>query len=540
MKMVKSLLLGSAASLVAMAGAQGAELPVKAKPVEYVKVCSLYGAGFFYIPGTDTCIKLGGAIRVQAEYNAGAGGIPYIGGSSAIKYDTFNDFQDQNPINQRTRIYFSVDVRQQTDYGTLRSYARFGVSQTTPSDPVTGTAFFDRAFIQFAGFTVGKTVSFFDGITFADINYNNPRTLGDSGAVGITVWAFTAQLGNGISATMSAEDPCDRGLSIGNLANAGSWTVGSTVGSGASGSACTTSGSNLIGTSFGNLGNGWEMPDFVGALRIDQAWGSAQVMGAVRLNQGSYFNTSGSSFAIFNTAGTLSGIPALTNGHPDSELGWAVGASVSINLPTFGAQGDANSQPNVDQFRVQGVYSEGAGAFTTNGIGAYSVVRGQNMALGYLQDSIYGTIGGVGSNMELTTAWSVDAAYQHIWTPNWRTSVYGGYLGVSYDSTATAMICGVAGSTSTLAATPFSVERLISGSCNPDFSVWQVGTRTQWNPVSQLDVGVDVLYSSLNSASNGSVITVTAPFGAHQAGLYTLDTEGVWSVMFRVQRNFWP
>lgn len=23
--------------------------------VEYVKVCSLYGAGFFYIPGTDTC-----------------------------------------------------------------------------------------------------------------------------------------------------------------------------------------------------------------------------------------------------------------------------------------------------------------------------------------------------------------------------------------------------------------------------------------------------------------------------------------------------
>jgi len=66
MKMVKSLLLGSAAGLVAVAGAQAADLPVKAKPVEYVKVCSLYGAGFFYIPGTDTCIKLGGAVRVQA------------------------------------------------------------------------------------------------------------------------------------------------------------------------------------------------------------------------------------------------------------------------------------------------------------------------------------------------------------------------------------------------------------------------------------------------------------------------------------------
>ncbi|MGB7257197.1 MAG: porin, partial [Pseudolabrys sp.] len=28
-----------------------------AKPVQYVKICSLYGAGFYYIPGTDTCIK---------------------------------------------------------------------------------------------------------------------------------------------------------------------------------------------------------------------------------------------------------------------------------------------------------------------------------------------------------------------------------------------------------------------------------------------------------------------------------------------------
>src|SRR4051794_39387451 len=60
MKMVKSLLLGSAAGLVAVAGAQAADLPVKAKPVEYVKGCSIYGAGVFYIPGTDNCIKIGG------------------------------------------------------------------------------------------------------------------------------------------------------------------------------------------------------------------------------------------------------------------------------------------------------------------------------------------------------------------------------------------------------------------------------------------------------------------------------------------------
>ena len=55
MQMGKSLLLGSAAGIAAVSGAQAADLPVKAKPVEYVKVCSLYGAGYYYIPGTDIC-----------------------------------------------------------------------------------------------------------------------------------------------------------------------------------------------------------------------------------------------------------------------------------------------------------------------------------------------------------------------------------------------------------------------------------------------------------------------------------------------------
>src|ERR1700742_2994988 len=71
MKAVKSLILGSAAGLVAMSGAQAADLPVKAQPVEYVRICSLYGAGFFYIPGTDTCMKLGGYLRVDTTFNGG-------------------------------------------------------------------------------------------------------------------------------------------------------------------------------------------------------------------------------------------------------------------------------------------------------------------------------------------------------------------------------------------------------------------------------------------------------------------------------------
>ena len=54
--MSKNILLGCAAAFVVVGGAHAADLPVKAKPVEYVKICSPYGAGFFYVPGTDTCI----------------------------------------------------------------------------------------------------------------------------------------------------------------------------------------------------------------------------------------------------------------------------------------------------------------------------------------------------------------------------------------------------------------------------------------------------------------------------------------------------
>ena len=68
MTKMKSILLGAAAGLATVASAQAADLPVKAAPVEYVKVCSLYGAGFFYIPGTDTCLKIGGYLRSDHFY----------------------------------------------------------------------------------------------------------------------------------------------------------------------------------------------------------------------------------------------------------------------------------------------------------------------------------------------------------------------------------------------------------------------------------------------------------------------------------------
>ena len=203
MKMVKSLLLGSATGLVAIAGAQAADLPVKAKPVQYVKICSLYGAGFYYIPGTDTCLKVGGFVRAEVNINTPGGSFP--------QYNSVNfDDRSTNDARWRTRGGITVDAREQTAYGTLRSYVNLTVTVTDASAGTQGStnspAFWhNAAFIQFAGFTAGNTVSFFDFDPIASYS-NQTNRLGSSMAgTGIPLFAYTAQFGNGFSASISAE-----------------------------------------------------------------------------------------------------------------------------------------------------------------------------------------------------------------------------------------------------------------------------------------------------------------------------------------------
>ena len=118
MKLVKSLMLGSAAGLLVVGGAQAADLPVKAKPVEYVRICSLYGAGFWYIPGTDTCIKIGGFARIDLTYNGGVYGQPFYSGDGGQG----NRFQDQ--FHARSRVAMTLDTRTATEYGVVRTFGQ--------------------------------------------------------------------------------------------------------------------------------------------------------------------------------------------------------------------------------------------------------------------------------------------------------------------------------------------------------------------------------------------------------------------------------
>src|ERR1700710_766171 len=135
MNMAKSLLFGTAASLIALTGAQAADLPVKAKAVEYVKICSLYGAGFWYIPGTDTCIRIGGAIRLDTVFNGNIYDAPFwqggTGGANAYNRQYFGT---------RERLNLTEDTRTATEYGVLRTYANLQFDFTQGVSNIAGGA----------------------------------------------------------------------------------------------------------------------------------------------------------------------------------------------------------------------------------------------------------------------------------------------------------------------------------------------------------------------------------------------------------------
>src|SRR5438270_6535984 len=273
MTMIKSLVLGSAAGLIALSGAQAADLPVKAKAVEYVRICSLYGAGFFYIPGTDTCIKLGGYLRVDTTFNGGVYGQPFYSGDPG-QGNRYRDY-----FNSRSRLALTVDTRTATEYGVVRTFGQgdfqfqnFGTSN--PSNSIGSAAGLNNAllstagggyvavemvFIQFAGFTFGKSASAY-ATPWHGYPGNNTSSLigGHDTVTGVANIQYTAQFGNGVSGTIGLDDPTVfNRTSIFNL----------------------TTGINATGTT-GNAYAGVHSPDVVGNIRIDQAWGLFQISAA--------------------------------------------------------------------------------------------------------------------------------------------------------------------------------------------------------------------------------------------------------------------
>jgi hypothetical protein len=503
MKTIKGLILGSAASILAMGAAQAADLPVKAKAVEYVKVCSLYGAGFYYIPGTDTCIKIGGAIRLDVAFNGNIYDNPFwqggAGGSGVFTKDYFVS---------RERVNATLDTRTATEYGVVRTYSniQFDFSQNRESI-AGGFVEMDYAFIQFAGFTMGKAVSQFDPQwALSKPTISSGLNAGSNNATGIPQLAYTASFGNGVSATISIE-------------NASAYRQAGLYNSGLPlllpfG---TNTAANYGGASNNFVGNGSggnHMPDIVGNVRLDQAWGTLHGAAAMHASTAGFY--SNGAFGAGNES----------FGHPDDSYGYAVSGAIELkNLPTGAG----------DSLKLEASYGRGAakyvfgGTTDVNGGGRYAKVTGNSLGFGYVLDGVFASNGQV----QQSNAWEVSAFYEHYWNPNWRTSLFGNYSRVSYGDAGNALLAASfapGGATRGAAATG-----LTQTGGNFDLGLAQIGTKTAWTPVKNLTLSAEFIYSRIDQNLQG---TYTGAATGKASQVYNLSNQNAYNGAVQVLRSF--
>jgi len=235
---IKSLLLGSAAALVAVSGARAADAVVIAEPepMEYVRVCDVYGEGFFYIPGTETCLRIHGYVRFDV-----AGGDLVAnrveGNFLTVEEDGLGGFEVVNnefegpddSYNTNARFSFRTTTKSETELGTLTTYTetRFNygdgdrvITETVDAfDPVTGELFstvsqsgatgtsvsLNFAWIQLGGLRVGKDESVFTTFTgyAGNVIFDD---LVPYGPFDTNLISYYFDAGNGFSAVVSLEE----------------------------------------------------------------------------------------------------------------------------------------------------------------------------------------------------------------------------------------------------------------------------------------------------------------------------------------------
>lgn len=468
MKLFKSLLLASATGMVAVSGASAADLGAKKpSPVEYVRACynPLWGtSGGFIVPGTQTCLRVFGAARFDIGYA-----------------QPFN--RTNSPMGYRGGLTMGLDAITPSEYGNVRAFAsiaatfrtgnqnsgtsnRLGIAFGTVNNNGTNVAgqteIIATGFIQFAGFTMGRTASFF-------------RTVGRPNDVIGTTWlsdpgnvntiAYTAQLGNGFLATIALEDPTIRRYPVvfGTAYTAGGVAIASSqTGPAPFGVSFSNVAPGLAGANAGfaqQVGN--RMPNIVAALRVDQAWGSAELSGMV--------NEVGLIGAVAGIAGSPAAGLVFS---PSTKYGYAINGGLKINLPMLAAGSNLT---------LNGAYSEGnLSAVLSNGAGYPNGFYNFGGVAAVAADATFNRGNG---QFRLTKAWSVTAGIQHFWTPTLNSSLFGSYAAVD-----TANIPGDA------------------GDYLRDFKMWTVGFNTNWQPVRGLNILGEVAYQ--NISVSGRVIDV--------------------------------
>lgn len=171
---ITSLLLGSVAALAATSGARAADA-VMAEPeaVEYVRVCDAFGAGYFYIPGTETCLKIGGYVRYQIDFAS-----------------------DDDGWQKLARAQLEITAKSDTELGTLTS--AIALRGNNIDAPTKGAVGVQRATIALGGLKMGWDDTLWDG----DINGEFDEFGGDL----IHFIGYTFDTGSGFKFTLNLEE----------------------------------------------------------------------------------------------------------------------------------------------------------------------------------------------------------------------------------------------------------------------------------------------------------------------------------------------
>lgn len=190
---IKSLFLSSTIAFVAISGAQAASTVVaEPEPVEYVRVCDAYGKGYFYIPGTETCMRISGNVRAD-----------FLGGDN-IDATTEAELENKRKTYSATsRLTLVFQAASETGLGTLRSYARIYSNWGNGKD--TAGAKLAAAYIELGGFRVGLDDTIFNSWTGGYGNVLNDDSIAPAGVTRTNFISYTFSGDSGFSAIIGAE-----------------------------------------------------------------------------------------------------------------------------------------------------------------------------------------------------------------------------------------------------------------------------------------------------------------------------------------------
>jgi hypothetical protein len=565
MTLIKSLLLGSAAGIVAVGAAQAADLPTrKAAPVEYVRVCNVGGITGWTLPGSDTCVKFSGYMtahfiggNIANQYNSAsaqvASGALYPGLAAALGDPAGTHLSQvimvQGGDSQTTAapgVPFSGPAGLSVFNGTGVPISVAGAT-IAPGATIPGAilksannSIFNRHAIGWNiranfGFDLASNTAYGPLIGHFDLNSDLGSGLDSPNGsftyvnTGYVTWAgITAGKAQSFYSFIGGGDnwnnffsPDQKGfnepLLMAYTASFGGGFTATLAAQSQGTNGSSGGGTNMTGGYAAGAGDspgvvgpttfgGQRWPDIVGALHVKQGWGEAQVSGVIH-------NVNVRDYNYFQTASC--GITGLaTCQAQQGKVGWGIDAGLKYNLPSFGAG---------DDVIITGSYTRNAAWYSgipdaMNGENGQVNGNGQPMIIA---DSYFNPLT---NSWSTPTAWSVSGLLEHHWTPTFYTDLEA--------SVGQMLWSGMGGGVTVPGFGSFG-----TGVLSPHTTTWLIGADVGWNPVTNLNFDLELMYQHTTQNQPSALIGTVLNTGAFVPGQWQGVSAG-FQGRLRITRYF--